>query len=98
MSCEPIQVIQQVQEITVCANNPISQFQPFSFTAIINNQTIFGLLPQVPLAIISLYIMGIGQNPLNSPSDYILDSTGLNIVLSEGIPSGQTIFGMYQVT
>jgi hypothetical protein len=98
MSCEPIQIIQQIQEIKVCAQNPVSQFQPFSFTSTVNGQTILGPLPQVPLAIISLYIMGYGQNPLNSPADYTLDSTGLNIVLSQGVPSGITVFGMYQVT
>lgn len=98
MSCEPIQVIQQIQEITVCAQNPVSQFQPFSFTATVDNQTEFGPLPQVPLAIVTLAITGTLQNPGAVTPDYTLSEDGLTITLSEGIPAGNTVFGMYQVS
>lgn len=93
-----IQIFQGVQMIKVCAQNPVSQFQPYSFIATEDGQTIFGPLPQVPLAIITLAITGTLQDPGANVPDYSLDNTGLNIVLNEGVPAGNTVYGIYQVT
>lgn len=98
MSYGTIQILQQIQEITVCAQNPISQFQPFSFTATTNGQTVFGPLPQIPLALITLAITGTLQDPGTNSPDYSLDVSGLNIILNSGIPLGNTVYGMYQVS
>ena len=93
-----IQIFQTTEEITVNALNQVSQFQPFSFTATVDGQTTFGPLPQVPLNIITLAITGTLQDPGTNSPDYSLDESGLNIVLNGGIPAGNTVYGMYQVS
>jgi hypothetical protein len=92
-----IQILQGVNVIKVCSQNPVSQFQPFSFTATVDNQTTFGPLPQPPLNIITLAITGTLQDPAGTVPDYTLDDTGLNIILSQGIAAGNTVYGIYQV-
>lgn len=93
-----IQIFQSVEVVNVCAQNPVSQFQSYSFIAAIDGQTRFGPLPQVPLAIITLAITGTIQDPAGTVPDYALDSTGLYINLSTGVASGNTVYGIYQVS
>ena len=95
MSCEPIQIIQQIQEITVCGQSITPQFAPYSFTATSDGQTTFGPLAQVPVSVITCAITGTIQNP---SVDYRLDTSGLYIILSEGIATGNTVYGMIQTT
>jgi hypothetical protein len=93
MSCEPLQIIQQIQEIKVCAQNPVSQFTPFFLTATIEGQTAF-TLPVIPLAI-WVAINGTEQSQAKTPTpDFTVAETTLT--LSSGIDIGDTVFGMIQ--
>lgn len=91
---QPIQVIQRIQEINVCAQNPIAQFIPFFVTATVNNQTIF-TLPAVALSI-WVAINGTEQSQAKTPvADFSVSENILT--LSQGVDSGDTVFGMIQV-
>ena len=82
--------------VKVCALNPVSTFLPFSFTATQDNQTVFGPLQSIPMAIITLAITGTLQDPAGVIPDYTIDE--LSIVLSQGISAGNTVYGVYQVS
>ncbi len=86
----PIQIIQTLEVINVCAQNPIAQFVPFAFVAT-QGQTVF-TLSNVALAV-WLAINGTMQN--QNAGDF---SVNENIVtLNTGIDAGDTVFGMIQV-
>lgn len=90
-----IQIFQGVNMVKVCAQNPVSQFLPYSFIATEDGQTVFGPLSSVPIAIITLAITGTLQDPAGNVPDYIVN--GFNLILSEGVAIGNTVYGMYQV-
>lgn len=90
-----INIFQGSPIINVCAQNPMANFIPYSFVATVDNQTTFGPLNQVPLAIITLAITGTLQDPIGVIPDFTL--VGLNIVLSSGVAAGNTVYGMLQV-
>lgn len=93
MSCNNIQIIQRIQEITVCAQNPVAQFLPFWFEAI-QGQTVF-VLPAVALSS-WVAINGTEQSSAKTPTpDYTISEDILT--LSDGVDAGDTVFGMIQI-
>lgn len=95
MNCNGITIIQRIQEITVCAQNPISQFIPFFLTATESNQTVF-ILPMVTLSI-WVAINGTEQSQARIPTPDFTVSENI-LTLSEGVDIGDVVFGMIQVS
>lgn len=93
-SASNIQIFQGLEVIEVCAQSLTPKFLPYSFTAAEDNQTVFGPLDSLPVAVITLAITGTLQNP-DDEIDYTID--GLNIVLNQGVAIGNTVYGMIQV-
>jgi len=89
-----IQLFQNTEVINVCAQNPVSNFLPYSFTATQANQTVFGPLPAFPVSVITLAITGTLQNPDND-IDYVVNE--LTITLNQGVNIGDTVYGIIQI-
>lgn len=88
---QEIVVVNRPQTVNVKLTIPIANFTPFTFTAT-QGQTIF-TLTTTPLAVTSLYINGAGQN--QAGGDFSV--SGLNITLSQGVNSGDTVYGVIQI-
>jgi hypothetical protein len=81
--------------ITVQGVSYMTSILPFSFTATSNNQKVFSL-PVTPTAIVCLFIMGTGQNPLTG--DYTINANV--ITLGSSAPNvliGDQVYGAYQL-
>lgn len=91
---QPIQIIQRIQEINVCAQNPVAQFIPFFVTATIQGQTIFNL-PAIALSI-WVAINGTEQSQAKTPTPDFTVSENV-LTLSSGVDIGDTVFGMIQI-
>ena len=90
-----IQIVQGVQMVRVCSQSTVPSFQGYSFTAAVDGQAVFGPLPSSVVTIVTLAITGTMQDPAGNTPDYT--RSGLNIILSEGIAAGNTVYGMIQV-
>lgn len=91
----PITLMKVTNVIRVCSQSRIPRFKPYSFTATEQGQTVFGNLPALPIAVITLAITGALQNPLANTPDFTV--TGLQITLSQGVNIGDTIYGVIQI-
>lgn len=93
-SSKNLQVFQTIQKISVCAQNPISNFIAFYFLAI-QDQTVF-TLPAIALSCQLCAINGTSQSQAKTPTpDFII--TDNILTLSEGVDEGDTVFGVIQI-
>lgn len=91
---DKIVVQQTVQNIRVCAQNPVSNFVPFFLTATVDGQVNF-TLPFLPLSI-WVAINGTAQAQAKTPTpDFTIN--GLVLTFSDGLDQGDIVFGMIQV-
>lgn len=98
-----INIIQELQQITVIGTNNMTTILPFNAIATENGQTVFTILgptgnPIVFRNIICLFVMGTGQDPLNTPPDYTV--IGSQVTLGTGAPIleiGNVIYGAGQI-
>lgn len=94
MSCNDITILQTIQEINVCAQNPIAQFVPYYFVATAN-QTVF-TLSAVALSVPLCAINGVAQSQAKTPTpDFTINENVLT--LSSGVDAGDLVFGVIQV-
>ena len=91
---EAITLIQELEVIEVCAQNPVAQFLPFYFDAI-QDQTVF-TLPAIALSVPLCAINGTAQSQAKTPTpDFtVVDNV---LTLSEGVDAGDLVFGVIQV-
>ncbi len=92
---DDINVIQTLEVIYVCAQNPIANFIPFFFIAI-QDQTTF-TLPAVALSCQLCAINGTSQSQAKTPTpDFVITENILT--LSQGVDEGDTVFGVIQIS
>jgi len=88
---QSLTIKQKVASITVYAQEPImTRFTPFDFTAT-SGQDEF-VLDTIPVQVVGLYINGTAQN--EEAGDFTV--SGKTITLSDGVDSGDHVFGIYQ--
>lgn len=95
-SSDNIQLIQVVQMINICSQSRMPNFTDYSFIAETDGQTVFGPLSKNPVSVITLAITGTLQNQAADTPDFTV--SGLYITLNEGIPAGNTVYGVIQTT
>ncbi len=91
---ESITLIQQIEEIQVCAQNPVTQFIPYYFVATAG-QSVF-ILPAIALSIPLCAFNGIAQSQAKTPTpDFTVNETILT--MAWGLDEGDLVFGVIQI-